>query len=293
MKLRKAMKTEIVEKDGASLAGDRGVDLEGIDRFLREGPDSISSQGSTIGGLEAEIVVPLEEKPEAVPSVEIDVGGVSTERGRKAEFDPGLSTLVFREGFGEMEVRVSPDKMSASLVSFNPRRQDILLEEVIGALKANRIVFGIEERAIKTVLKAASKRGGVTPNIIIARGTPVVEGMDARFFLAFLQDKPESGDSPRELTEDVISDMERVGKAFRNGNESLKHEDLRGFLVKSGECILRKHTREVGTKGKSIFGVVHPPKQGKDVNLKAGPNVREKARILPILHARAELTLAN
>ncbi len=260
--------------DRDEAGADEEVNFDAIDRFLKEGLDAIPVEKVSRDNLQAQVVTPLEtasakERPaEAAPALD-----ASAQR-QEGEFDPGLSTLILKKGFGDMEIRIPPDRMTAVLAVFEPRRQDITFEEVVAALEENHIVFGIDERAIRAVLRAAAKRGTVALSVIIARGIPVVEGQDARFLLECLDDKAEGIGSAPELTENILTEMDRVRRAFRDGLEYLQSEPLRAILVHPGECVLRKLPHQEGVKGKSIFGVDHLPKSGQDMALKAGPNVR-------------------
>ncbi|OGG50697.1 MAG: hypothetical protein A3F84_09720 [Candidatus Handelsmanbacteria bacterium RIFCSPLOWO2_12_FULL_64_10] len=262
------------EREQASDGPDEEVNLDAIDRFLKDGLDAIPVEKVSGDRLQAQVVAPLDlgqtklQAPEAAPLLEEPV------QKHAAELDPGLSTLLLREGFGDMEIRISPDRMIASLAVFEPRRPDISAEEVVAVLERNHIVFGIDERAIRSVLRAAAKRGRVELNVIIAQGIPVVEGQDARFLLACLDDRPEEVGAAPELTEGVLKEMEKVRKAFRDGIDYLREEPLRAVRVAPGECVLRKLPCQEGVKGTSILGVEHLPKSGHDIPLKAGPNTR-------------------
>ncbi|MSS72065.1 MAG: DUF342 domain-containing protein [Candidatus Latescibacteria bacterium] len=235
--------------------------------------DAIPVEKASGDRLQAQTVTPLdlgETKPQESghePAHEKPV------QDQTAEFDPGLVTLVLREGLGDLEIRISPDRMVASLAVFEPRRQVISVEEVVAVLEKNRIVFGIDERAIGSVLRAAAKRGKVALNVIIAHGIPVVEGQDARFLLECLDDRPGDAGAAPELTEDILHEMAKVRKAFRDGLDHLREEPLRAIRVMPGERVLRKVPRQEGAKGTSILGVEHLPRSGHDVPLKPGPHV--------------------
>ncbi len=259
--------------DRAEADADEAVNLDAIDRFLKEGLNALPVEKVSRDSLQAQVMTPLEvamekEAPEVKPAPEASVQKPVT------EFDPGLSTLILKKGFGDMEIRISPDRMTAVLAVFDPRRSDISVEEVVAALEESHIVFGIDERAIQAVLRAATKRGKVALSVIIARGIPVVEGQDARFLLECLDDKTEGAGLAPELTADILSEMEKVHKVFRDGLEYLKEEPLRAIRVYPGECILRKLPHQEGTKGTSVFGREHLPQSGHDVILKTGLNVR-------------------
>jgi uncharacterized protein (DUF342 family) len=257
----------------ADAEADVGIDLDAIDRVLKGGLEAIPVERISRDSLQPQVVTRLDAAPEEAKPSEAEPAPEASAQKPAAELAPGPATLTFHEEFGDMEVRISPDRMTASLAAFEPRRQDISVEEVVAALEANRIVFGIDERAVGSVLRAVAKRGKAPPDVIIARGIPVVEGQDARFLLDCLEDKPEEVGSAPELTEEVLAEIEKVRQAFQGGIEPLQKEPLRAIRVNPGECILRKLPPEEGTKGTSVFGVEGLPGSGKDVTLKAGPNV--------------------
>lgn len=253
---------------------DEEINLDAIDRFLKKGLDAIPVEKVSGNLPQAQVVAPLDLGKAGPKAPAKEPARTESAPKQAAEFDPGLATLLLRQGFGDMEVRISPDRMTASLVAFEPRRPDIPPEEVVAALEQNHIVFGIDERAIRSVLRAVARRGKMDFSVVIARGIPVVEGQDARFLLTCLEDRPEGVGSPPELTDQVLAEMEKVRKAFRDGLDYLREEPLRAVLVRPGECVLRKLPRQEGVKGTSIFGVEHLPKSGHDVVLKPGLNVR-------------------
>jgi hypothetical protein len=221
------------------------LDLDGIDRFLKNGLDAIPVEKVARDSLQAQVVAPL-DLGQTGPQAPGDKSARKEPTPKQAaEFDPGLETLVLREGFGDLEKRISPDRMLASVAVFEPRRAAVSVEEVVAVLEANHIVFGIDERIIRSMLSKtvsptctwcgftfpAAKRGRVALNVIFARGIPVVEGQDARFLLPCLDDRPEETGSAPELTDEVLKEMDRVRKALRDGPDYLKEESLRAVWL--------------------------------------------------------------
>ncbi len=253
---------------------DAGIDLDAIDRVLRDGLDAIPAGKVSRDSLQPQVVTRLDVTPEEAKPPEAEPAPEASAQKPAAELLLGPATLTFHEEFGDVKVRIPPDRMTVSLAEFEPRRRDISVEEIVAVLEKNRIVFGIDERAIQAVLRAVAKRGKSPPDVIIARGIPVVNGQDARFLLDCLEDKPGEAGSAPELTEEVLADMEKVRAAFQEGVERLQEGSLRAIRVNPGECILHKLPPEEGTKGTSVLGVEHPPEDGRDEAFKAGLNVR-------------------
>ena len=272
-KEKKSRKRKKPQNSDPNQGGGSEINLDAIEQFLKNGIEAIPVENDSLKSLDAEIIKPLQLSPDEDEKPEPESEEDEKSQKQPEESDPGLATLVLREGFGDLEVRISPDRMSASISVFEPRRQDISVKEVVRVLNENKIVFGIKERAIQTVLRASAKRGRINPNITIAQGIPVIEGEDARFLLECLDDKPEEVGFPPELTENILEEMDKVRQAFQNRIEYLKEEPLKGILVDSGQCAIRKLPNQEGKSGISIFNVEHFPKAGKEASLKVGSSI--------------------
>lgn len=150
----------------------------------------------------------------------------------------------------DLEVTVSPDQMEAYLqvIPSTPERE-ISLEEAMEALKAARVVFGIDEEAVRkavTVLKGQP--------VLVARGKPVVHGQDGQIVYHF--------------------SWEDHGHPKLREDGSVDYYDLN--LVKNirkDEVIATITLPTPGEPGINVHGQVLKPRQGKAAVFRRGKNV--------------------
>lgn len=125
--------------------------------------------------------------------------------------------------------------MNLALSEFEPQNRKALIEEILGVLAANQIIYGIKTDVLKTGLKPLEK-------ILIAEGIPAINGEDAKI-------RQYSLESPKPQ----LIDNDRVNHYELN---LIQHIDEGGWL---GERI----DPTPGLPGKTVTGKTIAPIPGK------------------------------
>lgn len=158
--------------------------------------------------------------------------------------------VVDRDGL--IKVETSTDKMEAYLVIEPPvgNGKWPTVEEAFQALKSENIVFGIDEEAVKEVIKSQK-----TGPHLVASGQRPVAGKDAEFRFLFSLTPGEHS-----LTEDEFGRVD--------------YRDLQTVQnVVVGEVLAEKIPATPGEPGVDVFGNSLAPVSGKDKTLRLGKNV--------------------
>lgn len=155
---------------------------------------------------------------------------------------------------GNAEVLVSEDLLSASLY-FKQVDPDSILDykELEKWLHTNNIVHGINIELLRVI--AASPASYCAQPVIIAEGTPAVDGVNGKVEYIYNMDDDFAG--PAKLDNGKVDFREVT--TLRN--------------VKRGQLIARKISPEPAQAGIKVNGETIPAKDGKEARFKIGKNV--------------------
>lgn len=150
-----------------------------------------------------------------------------------------------------VNVMVSPDKMKA-YVSFNPpdNGRMLTLEEVLGELSKNGVIFGIDRTNLETIVKYPV----FNEVICVAEGIQPVNGHNGRVEFHF--------DTKRESRPTILED----------GRVDFRELNLIQSAVKD-QVLCTLIPPVPGTPGKTVYGTDLPALNGKPVALPKGRNV--------------------
>lgn len=145
--------------------------------------------------------------------------------------------------------KISPDKMIVTLVIHPPLENGhaFLQENLENLIAAQKIIFGIDQEALREAnifLQSGEKE---FKKFIIARGQAIGQSIDA-----FLRYDMEIGPI--------------AGTIFENG--SIDFRERRVMVgVSAGQCIATKIPAVQGTPGINVYGEETPAKEGKDIKI--------------------------
>ena len=202
-----------------------------------------------------------------------DMQQVLTEYGA-AEYDAALLAKVVRSADGkpyriaehfvvpveevpsqptEMKytIEVSKDHMEVKVrLDYRPGTIAPAFETIMGALQEKKIVYGIDEEAIRKGLEGES-------DFIAARGKPQENGRDAEIKRNFsLQEK---------------------GKPAKMQYDKVDYKNLNLFVIaRKGQVLVERIPHTSGTPGMTVFGNEVKPRVGKMRPLPAGKNTEVK-----------------
>jgi uncharacterized protein (DUF342 family) len=132
-----------------------------------------------------------------------------------------------------------------------PGGPDLTKEDIQSMLTSQGVVHGIQQEVIQEFLDYPR----YNEKIVVASGTPPVNGQDAKIVYNFTIDH-----SKLQLKE-------------KDGRVDFKDLDLVDN-VEAGQILARKVPREEGQDGSTVTGRVLPAKAGRDVEIGVGKNVR-------------------
>ncbi|MBQ7264056.1 MAG: DUF342 domain-containing protein, partial [Synergistaceae bacterium] len=152
-------------------------------------------------------------------------------------------------------VRMPADNMSASVLVEPPffTKPWPTEEEILDALKARSIVFGIDHDAIKDIIE----RRYIDDYAVVAKGAPPIPGKDAQIELLIDPNKPP------EIRED-----EKVDFWSRSTL----------VTVRVGQQVAVKHPAVAGKEGKTILGTTVKPQGVKDTDFSFGEGLAKDER---------------
>lgn len=139
-------------------------------------------------------------------------------------------------------LNISPDRISASLTVFKDSKHDYTYNEIIAYLNRNKIVYGIDHTAVQKIANGEC----YYEDILIAKGTPQVDGINGHFEFTFdlaTQKKPI-------VKEDGSVDYNTLGKMQ---------------LVDKDQLLATYCPMVEGSDGKNIFGEVLKAKKSYDL----------------------------
>jgi uncharacterized protein (DUF342 family) len=132
-----------------------------------------------------------------------------------------------------------------------PGGPDLTREDIQGMLNSHGVVHGVRQEVIQEFLDSPH----YNEKILVATGTPPVNGQDAKIIYNFTIDH-----SKLQLKE-------------KDGRVDFKDLDLVDN-VEAGQILARKVPKEMGQDGSSVTGKVLPARAGRDVEIGVGKNVR-------------------
>ena len=148
-------------------------------------------------------------------------------------------------------IEVSKDHMEVKVhLEYRPGTVAPSFETIMGALQEKKIVYGIDEEAIR---KGLDNEG----DFIAARGTPQENGRDAEIKRNFsLQEK---------------------GKPAKMQYDKVDYKNLNLFVIaRKGQVLVERIPHTTGTPGMTVFGNEVKPKAGKMKPLPTGKNTEVK-----------------
>lgn len=132
-----------------------------------------------------------------------------------------------------------------------PGGADMAFDGIVSVLKNNGVVHGIDEDAIRNFEDAPLFS---TP-VLVAEGTKPENGADAKIIYNF------------------ETDRSRIKLKEKNGKVDFKETNLVQNVVE-GQALARKVPAGEGVSGRTVTGKLLPAKDGKDVQLGVGKNVK-------------------
>ncbi len=151
----------------------------------------------------------------------------------------------------QFEVKLSPDKMGASLILRDDGvNYQITEEDVLDALRKSGVQFGIIYDNVKKLVEAPV----FDKPILVAKGKPPVNGKDGR-----LEIKKEEADKAKETKRIDFRELaaKKTRRVVREGDEI-------GKLIKPSD----------GIPGMNVLGEQVPPQKGKPAPVKIGPGIK-------------------
>ena len=154
----------------------------------------------------------------------------------------------------EISLRIAADGLSAEMVVIMPPKcRPLVLADMVAKLEQENIIFGINQDALQTLVEKQK-----SASIICARGIKPVNGSNA--YLKYLVDTEHRG-QPVELEDGRVD--------YKNVNYFI--------MIKEGQRLLERVPLTVGVAGMDIFGRPLAAKEGKNISLQLGKNVKIEA----------------
>ncbi len=170
-----------------------------------------------------------------------------------------------------VEVRVSSDKMTASVFLFAPQNggKGITAKDIHYALSLKKVLFGIDEKAVER-LAASPDYVGET---IVANGQAPKHGVSSEISYKFRLTK----EKRPLIREDGTADLKDLG-IIEN--------------VSKGQLLCEKNESVPGIDGMNVLGTVIRARPGKDVPMPVGKNTvlsEDKLQLFSAADGQAEL----
>jgi uncharacterized protein len=190
------------------------------------------------------------------------------ERRGITNIDRSLVGSVVREAGGEyvrvgefsynpandsvMSVNITDHEMKASVVvqAPGPGGIDQTYESMLGFLKSNRVIHGIDHET----LREFEDHPRYATEVVVARGEPTRDGKDAKIVYTF--------DTARS----------KIKLKEKNGRVDFREMNLVQNVVE-GQVLAKKVSAEEGVPGRTVTGKLLPAKSGRDVVIDPGKNV--------------------
>ncbi|MDH5300769.1 MAG: FapA family protein [Gammaproteobacteria bacterium] len=161
--------------------------------------------------------------------------------------EPSGAVLIGERRDAKLTLAISPDKMEAYM-DLEPAYggQRLTKDGLEKALREKNIIFGLLLPEIKDALQK-----GQAKDVLIACGTPAIEGTHARFEVLI----PEIKDRTPQVREDGMVDYRDLGEIY---------------TVQPGVPVMRRQPARQGAAGTNVHGQTINPKQVKDANFSGG-----------------------
>ena len=150
----------------------------------------------------------------------------------------------------KITVKVARDKMTATIMLHEPEDDTYSRDEIMEALQKNNITAGIEEEVIDQLLAGEL----YDEEVIIAKGTPPVQGKDGYFEFFF---NTESRKQPL-IREDGTADYSAMGRLE---------------TVEEGQIIAKYHESVQGEKGETVTGAELMPRYVREQPVLRGKSI--------------------
>lgn len=152
-----------------------------------------------------------------------------------------------------LSVDIGAQDMEAHVVLTPPQPGgcDLSRDIILSYLRSNKVVFGVIEDALTSL----EERPVYKEPVLVAQGQKVVNGDDARIQYLF------------------ETDRSKVRLEEKNGKVDYKELNLVQNVVE-GQALARKVAAKQGIPGRTVTGKVLPARNGKDVPLPLGKNVK-------------------
>lgn len=150
-----------------------------------------------------------------------------------------------------MKLSVSPDKMLVHATFYSPSNEGEVLteEEIVNELKANGIVLGIQEEAIRQFVENRE----YCKRLLLAKGETPVTGSDGKVEYMF--------------------DFTRKRKPKKNADGSVNYRELNSInFVEPGQCLAQMIPETVGESGLTVYGEEIVPKVTKPAKFSYAAN---------------------
>ncbi len=154
---------------------------------------------------------------------------------------------------GKFSIEIPDDEMKAYITIISPRRNGriVELDDVLSEFERKEVVYGIKEDEINDAIE----NDKFNQPILAAEGTPAKDGDDGKIDYKFNIEKN------IKLSED------------EKGRVNFRELDLIENVV-VGQVLAKKNPPQKGEPGKTITGRELPAKDGKDVQLIPGKNIK-------------------
>ena len=138
-------------------------------------------------------------------------------------------------------LKISADRMSATIDLAPPsaNNQKLDLSHIITTLEQHNISFGIREDTLPAILATLHASRKPINGVVVAQGTPVVHGTDARISWN-------------------IAESDITGKEY---------------IVRHGDLIVTRQAATPGEAGKDIHGNISPATPGADMAIQCGEHI--------------------
>ncbi len=153
---------------------------------------------------------------------------------------------------GMVMARISQDGMEAFLRISPPKHggEPVSLEQAINALKAQGVVFGLDQERVQRAVDL----GNTGEEVPVAFGVPVEMGKDAELHYHY-----------------ETSGIKIQPKELSDGRVDFYNLNLIQNVV-NGQVLITKTPLTTGIEGTTVTGKAIPTKPGKDASIKAGKN---------------------
>ncbi len=189
---------------------------------------------------------------EEIGAADFDIDYGAIDRLIQTQGAGGKFFPVARKIDGRLEISVSGDKMSATIMITPPKGgKSPDVDDIMAALARNGIKFGIKEDLLQNIVA----QGWYNEKVIIAEGRPPMDGTDGK--IEFLFDVSASKPKP------TISDDGTVDFYELNVVQS----------IRIGEPLAEKTPPQPGEIGMNVLGEEIAAKAGKDIPFPIGKNV--------------------